>query len=109
MHLNLFHPRTQIIYLYLKRARKKSARNFILGAEFKTQWSAVGFVYSLIYLLFKMSIKPLSKETIKLINSTQVISSVYSAVKELVENSLDAQAKNIEVNLVSCVIGNCYK
>ncbi|KAJ8686741.1 hypothetical protein QAD02_022535 [Eretmocerus hayati] len=47
-----------------------------------------------------MSIKPLSKETIKLINSTQVISSIYSAVKELVENSLDAGAQNIEVNLV---------
>lgn len=46
-------------------------------------------------------IKPLSKETIKLINSTQVISSVYSAVKELVENSLDAKATNIEVNLVN--------
>lgn len=46
------------------------------------------------------SIKPLSKETVKLINSTQVISSIYSAIKELVENSLDAQAQNIEVNLV---------
>ncbi|OXU25513.1 hypothetical protein TSAR_009331 [Trichomalopsis sarcophagae] len=47
-----------------------------------------------------MSIKPLSKETVKLINSGQVISSIYSAIKELVENSLDAQAQNIEVNLV---------
>ncbi|XP_058804620.1 DNA mismatch repair protein MutL-like isoform X2 [Phymastichus coffea] len=47
-----------------------------------------------------MSIKPLSRETIKLINSTQVISSIYSAIKELVENALDAQAQNIEVNLV---------
>jgi DNA mismatch repair ATPase MutL len=48
-----------------------------------------------------MFIKQLNKETIQLINSTQVISSVYSAIKELVENSLDAQAENIEVNLVN--------
>ncbi|XP_023245678.1 PMS1 protein homolog 1-like [Copidosoma floridanum] len=47
-----------------------------------------------------MSIKPLDSKTIKLINSTQVITSIYSAVKELVENSLDAHAQNIEVNLV---------
>lgn len=47
-----------------------------------------------------MSIKRLNKETVKLINSTQVITSIYSAIKELVENSLDAQAQNIEINLV---------
>ncbi|KAL7288130.1 hypothetical protein TKK_0017793 [Trichogramma kaykai] len=47
-----------------------------------------------------MSIKRLNRDTINLINCTQVISSIYSAVKELVENSLDALAQNIEVNLV---------
>ena len=56
-----------------------------------------------------MSIKPLSGDTVKLLKSTQVITSIYSVVKELVENSLDANAKNIDVNLVShcCIILIC--
>lgn len=45
----------------------------------------------------------LSTTTIKLISSSQVITSVYAAVKELVENSIDAQATSIEVRLVSSV------
>ena len=49
------------------------------------------------------SMKKLSKETIQLISSTQVITSVYSAVKELVENSIDAGSTNIEVRLVSII------
>ena len=53
-----------------------------------------------------MSIKPLGTETIKLIKSTQIITSIFSVVKELVENSLDASAKHIEVNLVSTFLSN---
>ena len=60
------------------------------------------------FIFRKMSIKPLNKETIKLINSTQVITSIYSAIKELVENSLDAQAENIEINLVNCYFEYIY-
>lgn len=47
-----------------------------------------------------MSLKQLPPSTIKLINSTQVITSVSSVVKELMENSIDAGATNIEVKLV---------
>ncbi|XP_065054016.1 PMS1 protein homolog 1-like [Rhopilema esculentum] len=49
--------------------------------------------------------KKLSKETIQLISSTQVITSVYSAVKELVENSIDAGSTNIEVRLENFGLG----
>ncbi len=45
--------------------------------------------------------KKLPNSTIKLISSTQVISSIFSAVKELVENAIDAKADYIEVKLVS--------
>ncbi|KAL8617671.1 hypothetical protein ACOMHN_064925 [Nucella lapillus] len=41
----------------------------------------------------------LSAPTIRLLGSTQVIASVYSVVKELTENSLDAGAKAIEIKL----------
>ena len=41
----------------------------------------------------------LPQDTVSLLKSSQVVTSVWSAVKELVENSLDAGAKNIEVFL----------
>ena len=43
----------------------------------------------------------LPSSTVRLIASSQVITSVSSAVKELIENSLDAGATSIEVKLVS--------
>lgn len=43
----------------------------------------------------------LPPSTVKLIASSQVITSVSSAVKELIENSHDAGATSIEVKLVS--------
>ena len=47
----------------------------------------------------------LPSSTVRLIASSQVITSVSSAVKELIENSLDAGATSIEVKLVSEKIG----
>ena len=41
----------------------------------------------------------LPQNTMSLLKSNQVVTSVWSAVKELVENSVDAGAKNIEVLL----------
>lgn len=48
-----------------------------------------------------MSIIELSQKTVNLIKSSQVITSISSIVKELVENSLDAKATIISVKLVS--------
>lgn len=42
----------------------------------------------------------LDAETVRFLSSSQVVTSVHSAVKELVENSLDAKAANIQVKLV---------
>uniref|UniRef100_A0A8V5G166 Uncharacterized protein n=1 Tax=Melopsittacus undulatus TaxID=13146 RepID=A0A8V5G166_MELUD len=43
--------------------------------------------------------KQLSAETVRLLSSSQVITSVVSVVKELIENSLDAGATNIDIKL----------
>lgn len=45
--------------------------------------------------------KLLPAETVRLLSSSQVITSVVSVVKELIENSLDAGATNIDIKLVS--------
>lgn len=45
------------------------------------------------------TVQQLPENTVKLITSTQVITSVSTAVKELVENSIDAGAKVIQVRL----------
>ena len=39
-------------------------------------------------------------DTIRLLSSSQVVTSVSSALKELVENALDAGATNLDVKLV---------
>ncbi|XP_010128366.1 PREDICTED: PMS1 protein homolog 1 isoform X3 [Chlamydotis macqueenii] len=43
--------------------------------------------------------KQLPAETIRLLSSSQVITSVVSVVKELIENSLDASATNLDIKL----------
>lgn len=48
-----------------------------------------------------MSVAQLPDSTVKLITSSQVITSVSTAVKELVENSLDAGATSVDVKLVN--------
>ena len=51
-----------------------------------------------------MAVTALPKDTIRLIKSTQVITTPSSIVKELVENSLDAKATTLSVKLVSVTI-----
>ena len=46
----------------------------------------------------------LPQDTVSLLKSSQVVTSVWSAVKELIENSLDAGAKNIEVRLGTLLV-----
>ncbi|KOC62559.1 PMS1 protein like protein 1 [Habropoda laboriosa] len=46
-----------------------------------------------------MIISALNNDTVKLLTTTQVITSISSATKELIENALDADAKNVEINL----------
>lgn len=48
-----------------------------------------------------MAMQLLPSGTIRLLSSSQVITSVHAVVKELLENSLDAKATNIEIKLVS--------
>lgn len=48
-----------------------------------------------------MAMRLLSSATVRLLSSSQVITSVHAIVKELLENSLDAKATNIEIKLVS--------
>lgn len=45
-------------------------------------------------------IQELPKSSSRLLTSTQIITSVYGVVKELIENALDSGAKNVEVKLV---------
>lgn len=45
--------------------------------------------------------KQLPAATVRLLSSSQTITSVVSVVKELIENSLDAGATSLDVKLVS--------
>lgn len=47
--------------------------------------------------------KQLPSDTVRLLSSSQVITSVVNVLKELMENSLDAGALNIDVKLVQCL------
>ena len=49
----------------------------------------------------KSKMNKLNFETLKLITSTQVITSLSSIVKELIENSLDAKATSVDVILAN--------
>ena len=44
-------------------------------------------------------LQTLPQDTVSLLKSSQVVTSVWSGVKELVENSLDAGATNVEVGV----------
>ena len=48
-----------------------------------------------------MTLNELPLSTIKLLKSTQVITSLYSIIKELVENSIDAGSSSLILKIVS--------
>ena len=48
------------------------------------------------------SIHQLSAKTVHSLSMGQVVTSVFSVVKELLENALDAGATAVDVRLVSC-------
>ena len=48
----------------------------------------------------KKRIIELQNETVRLLSSSQVITSIHSVIKELVENALDAQASSISIRMV---------
>lgn len=50
--------------------------------------------------------KQLPPDTVRLLSSSQVITSVLNVVKELMENSLDAGASSIDVKLVQCLLND---
>ena len=54
-----------------------------------------------------MALHHLPQSTVRLIGSSQVITSVTSVVKELIENSLDAGATSIDIKLVSTNFNHC--
>lgn len=60
----------------------------------------ITYILSLATLL-KARMKQLPAATVRLLSSSQIITSVVSVVKELIENSLDAGATSIDVKLVS--------
>lgn len=45
-------------------------------------------------------LQQLQGDTVRLLSCSQVITSVHSVVKELVENALDAEATSISIRLV---------
>lgn len=65
---------------------------------------SVPFTFFFCYFSVQLNLstmKQLPGETIRLLSSSQVITSVVSVVKELIENSLDASATGIDIKLVS--------
>ena len=57
------------------------------------------FRYNYLFLMNKTTVEKLPSATVKLLTSSQVITSVSTAVKELLENSIDAGGKTIQVRL----------
>ena len=45
-------------------------------------------------------LQQLSSDTVRLLSCSQIITSVHSVVKELVENALDAKGTSISIRLV---------
>lgn len=52
-----------------------------------------------------MVMQALPQDTVRLIKSTQVITTPVSIVKELLENSIDAGATTVSIRLVSVGVG----
>lgn len=59
------------------------------------------FTFYLLATVLRARMKQLPAATVRLLSSSQIITSVVSVVKELVENALDAGATSIDVKLVS--------
>ena len=71
--------------------------------DFKIQCTGTGRLLQRMRTKYvsQLIMQQLGGETVRLLAGSQTISSVQAVVKELVENSLDAGATNIEVKLVS--------
>lgn len=50
--------------------------------------------------------KQLPPDTVRLLSSSQVVTSVLNVVKELLENSLDAEATSVDVKLVRSLVSH---
>jgi len=49
-------------------------------------------------------LQSLPSDTVRLLGSSQVITSVFSVVKELVENSFDADSTSVDIKLVRIIL-----
>lgn len=77
---------------------------FCVNVCLKRRFATISLYVSVlnVYTLFRRvhTMKALPAETVRLLCSSQVITSVLNVVKELIENSLDAGSSSLEVKLV---------
>lgn len=88
------HIKHSIIYILEKKKYFFFVRVILLSVYITARFSTFEMTEP------KRLLHELPKDTIRLLGSSQVITSVFSVVKELIENSLDAGATSLELRLV---------